>query len=89
MENIIKEVLDGKLNDLKLFVDSVKLENENNNLFLRIALDGDKLDLDNIVLATKIIDPLVSRVVDEKNLIEEAYVLEVYGKSKEENDEKN
>ena len=89
MENRIKEVMDGKLESLNMFVDSVKLEKENNNLFLRIALDGDKLDLDNIVLATKIIDPIVSSVVDDEKLIKDAYILEVYGKSREDNDEKN
>ena len=63
-----------------MFVDSVYLEKENNNLFLIICLDSDNtLDLDSIVKATKIIDP----IIDKADLIDEQYVLEVYGKSKE------
>ena len=89
MEERIKEVLKDKLTDLKLCVYSVALEKEGSNLFLRISLDGEKLDLNNIVEATKIIDPIVSKTVDEENLIEGSYILEVYGKSGEENNEKN
>jgi len=78
MEDKVKELLKGKLDELKLIVDSVLLEKENNNLFLRICLDGDKLDLDNIVAATNIINP----IIDKYDLIDESYILEVYGKSK-------
>ena len=79
MEDKIISLLKGKLDNLNMFVDSVNLEKENNNLFLRICLDSDNiLDLDSIVEATKIIDP----IVEKADLIDEAYVLEVYGKSK-------
>ena len=80
MEDKVKELLKGKLDELEMFVDSVYLEKENNNLFLKICLDSDNtLDLDSIVKATKIIDP----IIDKADLIDEQYVLEVYGKSKE------
>ena len=80
MEDKVKELLNGKLDELEMFVDSVYLEKENNNLFLIICLDSDNtLDLDSIVKATKIIDP----IIDKADLIDEQYVLEVYGKSKE------
>ena len=79
MEDKVKELLEGKLDELNLVVDSVVLEKENNNLFLRICLDSsDIIDLDRIVAATNIINP----IIDEADLIEEKYVLEVYGKSK-------
>ncbi len=79
MEESIKELLKGKLDELNLFVDSVKLEKEDNNLFLRICLDSnDIIDLDIVVKATNIINP----IIDEADLIDEKYVLEVYGKSK-------
>lgn len=89
MEEEIKKVLIGKLDELGLFVDNISLEKEGNNLFLRICLDGEKLDLNNIVDATKIIDPIVSDTVDSKKLIDGQYILEVYGKSKEDSCEKN
>ncbi len=79
MEDKVKELLALKLKDLNLIIDSVKLEKENNNLFLRICLDSeDIIDLDKVVQATNIINP----IIDEADLIEEKYVLEVYGKSK-------
>ena len=79
MEDRVKELLQGKLDDLNMFVDSVKLEKENNNLFLRICLDSsDIIDLDKIVVATRVIDP----IIEEADLIDEKYILEVYGKSK-------
>ncbi len=79
MEDKVKDLLKGKLNNLNLEVDSVLLEKENNNLFLRICLDSKEIiTLDKIVLATNIINP----ILDKADLIEEKYVLEVYGKSK-------
>ena len=79
MEDKICELLHGKLDELNMFVDSVVYEKEGSQMFLRICLDSsDVIDLDKVVLATKIIDP----IVDEANLISEKYILEVYGKSK-------
>ena len=79
MEEKIKELLDSKLASLQMIVDSVELVKENNNLFLKICLDRDGiLDLDSIVEATKIIDP----IIEKADLIKESYILECYGKSK-------
>ena len=79
MESKVKELLEGKLDDLNLVVDSVILEKENNQLYLRICLDSqDIIDIDKVVLATNIINP----IMDDADLIDEKYILEVYGKSK-------
>ena len=49
--------------------DSVVLEEENKQLFLRIGLDSeDIIDLDKVVLATKIIDP----IIEKADLIEDS-----------------
>ena len=87
MEEKIKELLNPELKSINMIVDSVKLEKENNNLFLRICLDSDNiLDLDSIVVATNIINP----IIDKENIVDEHYILEVYGKSKGSvDDEKN
>ncbi len=79
MENKIKEKIGHCLDDLGLFIDSVKYEKEGNSNYLRICLDSDKIiDVNTIVKATKIINPLI----DELDLINEEYILDVYGKSK-------
>ncbi len=79
MEDKVKELLAGCLDSLNLVVDSVLLEEENKQLFLRIGLDSeDIIDLDKVVLATKIIDP----IIEKADLIDDSYILEIYGKSK-------
>lgn len=79
MEEKVKEIIGNNLDELNLFVDSVVYEKENNHNFLRICLDSpDIIDLDLIVKATNIINPLM----DKANLIDEEYHLDIYGKSK-------
>lgn len=79
MENKVKEIIGDSLNDLNLRVDSVKYEKENGHNFLRICLDSpDIIDLDLIVKATNIINPLM----DKANIIKDEYHLDIYGKSK-------
>ena len=86
MEDKIKKLLEPSLKDLNIVIDSITFERENNNLFLRICLDSNAtIDLDRVVLATNIINP----IMDKCDLIDEHYILEVYGKSKGEVNEKN
>ena len=79
MEDKIKDLIGESLREHCLIVDSVILEKVNNNLFLRICLDSEEIiNIDKIILATKIIDPIINAA----NLIEKSYILDIYGKSK-------
>lgn len=79
MEESIKKVIGNSLDELNLVVDSIVYEKENGHNFLRICLDSnDIIDLNLIVKATNIINPLI----DEADLIDEEYHLDIYGKSK-------
>ena len=79
MEERVKEIIGNSLNDLNLKIDSVIYEKENGHNYLRICLDSDNtIDLDLIVKATHIINPLM----DKANIIDEEYHLDIYGKSK-------
>ena len=79
MEERVKKIIGDSLNDLNLTVDSVIYEKENGNKYLRICLDSpDTIDLDLIVKATNIINPLM----DKEDIIKEEYHLDIYGKSK-------
>ncbi len=79
MEEKLKDIIDEKIKALDLFVDSIKLEKENGDTFLRIALDADYvIDLAKVVMATRIINP----ILDEEDLISDEYTLDVYAKSK-------
>ena len=79
MEEKVRRIIGDSLNDLNLKVDSVVYEKENGHNFLRICLDSpNTIDLDLIVKATNIINPLM----DKENIIKEEYHLDIYGKSK-------
>ena len=79
MEEKLKKLIDEKIKHMDIHVDSIKLEKEGKETFLRIALDADfMIDLAKVVMATRIINP----ILDKEDLIEEEYMLDVYAKSK-------
>ncbi len=74
LKALIEEVLDDDI-----IVDSIKMEEENNYLFLKIILDRPGgLDLDTIVEATNKINP----IVDEYDIKEENYILDISSKER-------
>ncbi len=83
MENIlkqIKEALESPLLEHDIIIDDITYGKENNYNFLRITLDKKNgLDLDTIVMATNIINP----IIDELDLISDSYVLDVISKGSE------
>ena len=79
MEEKIRKLLTEEVEKTGVRIDSVKLEKEDNNLFLRIVIDRDEIiDLDKCVEVTNIINPLL----DKADLIEESYTLDVSTKEK-------
>ena len=81
MEDEIKKIVEKPLEKEKISVVDVYFEEEYgvNNLYIII----DKkpyVDIDTCVLATNIINP----ILDEKDLIEESYVLNVCSKGEDE-----
>ena len=79
MEEKVKKIVNKEIENLNLIVDSVIYENVDNINYLRICLDRSEIiDLNKIVEATKIINP----IMDKEDLIKDEYVLDIYGKSK-------
>lgn len=79
MEEKLKPLINEKIKHLNIFVDSIVLEKEENDNYLRIALDADFIiDLNKVVVATRIINP----ILDKENLIDGEYILDVYAKPK-------
>ena len=77
-EDIIK-VIGDSLTPLNMHIDDVIYKKEGKQRTLEIVLDSeDNIDIDMIVKATNIINP----ILDEADLIKEKYILDVYGKSK-------
>lgn len=77
--NKIREEIENPLKEIEVIVDSVTFEKENNYNFLKITLDKlNGLDMDTIVEATNIINP----IVDKLDLIKEEYILDVSSKER-------
>ncbi len=88
---VMKKTMDGRLEILRqaiapileekeIIVDSILYEKEGTYYFLRIVLDKlGGIDLDTIVMATNLINP----IVDELDLFQESYILDVISKERE------
>jgi ribosome maturation factor RimP len=73
----LTKLVGDKLKDSNMWIDDCFYDKKHKNLEVVIDSDED-LTIDKIVEATKIIDP----IVDKADLINEKYILDVYGKSK-------
>ena len=79
IEEQVKKLIEEPVGELGVNIDSVTLEKESGALFLRIVIDRDEvIDVDTCVEVTNVINPLL----DEANLIEESYMLDVSTKEK-------
>lgn len=79
MEEKIKELVGNRLEKLKVWIDSVTVEKEDDNTFLRVALDADFIiPLNTVVMATRIINPLL----DKADIDLDNYILDIYAKEK-------
>ena len=79
MEEKIRNLIEGEVLKLGVSIDSIEYVKENQNYFLRIVVDRDEpLDIDKVVDVTNVISPLL----DEANVINDPYTLEVWSKEK-------
>ena len=75
----IKDAIKEPLAKMEIVVDDISFDKEGSYYFLRITLDKvNGLDLDTIVEATNIINP----ILDELDIIEESYILDVSSKER-------
>lgn len=75
----IEAAITEPMQKLNIIVSSVTYEVEGNYNFLRIELDKvNGIDLDTIVEATNVINP----IIDELDLIDDSYILDVISKEK-------
>lgn len=82
MEGILEKIRENIKEALEceeIVIDSITFEREGKYNFLRIVLDKTGgIDLDTIVMATNIINP----ILDKLDLIEEEYILDVLSKER-------
>ena len=77
--DIIKERIKKPLEDLDIFVSDIKYHSEGKYNFLTIELDKiNGIDLDEIVEATNVINP----IIDEVDFIDDSYILDVISKER-------
>ncbi len=75
----IRKAIEKPLEKLEIVIDDITFEKEGAYYFLRITLDKvNGLDLDTVVEATNIINP----ILDELDIIEESYILDVSSKER-------
>ena len=82
MDNILKkieEIISEPISKLDLVVDSIEYVKNGKYYFLNIVLDRiNGIDLDTIVDATNIINP----ILDEYDLIKDEYILDISSKER-------
>ena len=82
IEKKVRELISDEVSKMGITIDSVVYEKEGSNYFLRIVIDRDKIiDIDTCVEVTKVINPLL----DDLDVIEDSYILDISSKEKGEN----
>ncbi len=77
--NDVREAIKPKMEEMDIIVDDVEYLKEGNYQFLRITLDKvNGIDLDTIVAATHVINP----IIDTFDVIDDSYILDVVSKER-------
>ena len=75
----LKSELSKILNESDIIVDDIYIEEKNNYKFLTIVLDKvGGIDLDEIVAATEVINP----IVDKYDICDDSYIMDVISKER-------
>ena len=78
----IKEAITKPMQEMDIIVDNISYHQEGTINFLTIELDKiNGIDLDTIVDATNIINP----IIDKLDLIDDSYILDIISKEKGDN----
>jgi ribosome maturation factor RimP len=79
IETKVRDLIQKEIEDAGYILDEVLYVKEEGNYFLRIVIDANKIiEIEDCVIVSKIINP----ILDEADLIEESYVLDVCSKEK-------
>ncbi len=75
----VRDIIEEPMAKMQIMVDAVLWEVEGKYNYLKIVLDREQaLDIDTIVEATNIINP----ILDEYDLIEDEYILDISSKER-------
>ena len=80
--NKIRASIEEPMQEMNIIITNIEYVEEGTYNFLRIELDkASGLDLDTMVEATNIINP----IIDELDLIDDSYILDIISKEKGDN----
>lgn len=80
--NKIRASIEEPMQEMNIIITNIEYVEEGTYNFLRIELDkASGLDLDTIVEATNVINP----IIDELDLIDDSYILDIISKEKGDN----
>ncbi len=79
----VRQLVEEKVNEKGVNIDSIEYVKEGTNNFLRITIDkNDGVDLDTCIDITNIINPILD---DNDDIFTEAYILDVTSKERGDN----
>lgn len=84
IEEKVRNLVEEKVNEIGVKIDSIEYVKEGSNKILRITIDKDvPVDVDTCVEVTNIVNP----ILDENDIIEDSYILEIISKERGEQNE--
>lgn len=76
----IRDLIEGPMKEMEITICSIEYVKENNYYFLKIVLDKvNGIDLDTIVEATNVINPILD---EHEDLIKDEYILDISSKER-------
>jgi len=79
IEQKVRNLVEKKVNEIGVKIDSIEYVKEGSNKILRITIDKDvPVDIDTCVEVTNIINP----ILDENEITEDSYILEIISKER-------
>ena len=79
IEDKVRKLIEEPISKMGISIDNITYLKEDNNYFLRIIIDRDKIiDLDTVVEVTKIINP----ILDANEITKDSYILDISSKEK-------
>lgn len=84
IEEKVRNLVEEKVNEIGVKIDSIEYVKEGSNKILRITIDKDvPVDVDTCVEVTNIVNP----ILDENDITEDSYILEIISKERGEQNE--
>lgn len=79
IENKVRELIESTINDNGYILDEVQYVKEGSSYFLRIIIDKEGyINIEDCIKTNKLVSP----IIDEANVIEGAYILDICSKQK-------